>query len=206
MATKKTGGAAAAAAAIVTGEADEDLAQIVALLGDSAQKSSARAARILEEVVSLKPMLGAPHIKALVAGLQSEHGRVAQACARALPQITRVAPAKVAKQLANLHARFGPAGDIERDAIVRTFVALSAASVAYQKRVIGVLQEALAGADPKTLDAWAEVALPVLKGEPHAQAREVVEARLPSLPRAVAQRIGARLGIKLRPLSAPPKR
>ena len=55
-------------------------------------------------------------------------------------------------------------------------------------------------ADPKTILRWAEVVLPSLKGEPHARARAVVEARLPSMARPLAQPIANLLGIKLRPL------
>ena len=86
---------------------------------------------------------------------------------------------------------------------MRTFVALCVASVAYQRRVVEVLEKALTGADPKTLVRWTEIVLPALKGEPHAQARAVVEQRLPEIPRPQAEKIADFLGIKLRPSRAP---
>mgnify|MGYP000741766283 CR=1 FL=1 len=45
--------------------------------------------------------------------------------------------------------------------------------------------------------AW-RIVLPALKGEPHARARGVVEARLYRIPRAIAQQIADILKIKLR--------
>jgi hypothetical protein len=46
--------------------------------------------------------------------------------------------------------------------------------------------------------------LPALKGEPHAQARAVVEQRLSAIPRPQAEKISEFLGIKLRPSRVPP--
>ena len=70
----------------------------------------------------------------------------------------------------------------------------------YQKKLIDIFEQALRQADAKALPRWVEVILPALKGEPYAQARAVVEARLtePELPKATAQRIADQLGIKLR--------
>jgi hypothetical protein len=76
---------------------------------------------------------------------------------------------------------------------------LCTASVAYQKRLIDVMESALGKAEPKTLQQWTEIILPALKGEPHAQARAVVVARLEALPRPIAQQIATFLGVKLRP-------
>ena len=59
-------------------------------------------------------------------------------------------------------------------------------------------RKALAGAEPKTLLRWTELVLPALKGEPHAQARAVVEQRLPDVPRPQAEKIAEFLGIRLR--------
>ena len=47
--------------------------------------------------------------------------------------------------------------------MVRTFVALCLASVAYQKRVVDVLERALAGAEPRPLQRWTERVLPALR-------------------------------------------
>ena len=60
-------------------------------------------------------------------------------------------------------------------------------------------RKALTGAEPKTLLRWTELVLPALKGEPHAQARAVVEQRLNDIPRPQAEKIAEFLGIRLRP-------
>ena len=127
-----------------------------------------------------------------------------QASAAALPVLARVAPAKVARHLEKLRASFDTTSDVGKEGMVRTFVALCLASVAYQKRVVDVLEKALASAEPRTLQRWTELVLPALKGEPHAQARAVVEQRLPAIPRPQAEKIGDFLGIKLRPSRIPP--
>ena len=108
------------------------------------------------------------------------------------------APAKVARHLERLRANYDAAIDVAKDGIVRTFVALCIASVAYQKRVIDVLEKQSSGAEPKTLLRWTELVLPALKGEPHAQARAVVEQRLNDIPRPQAEKIAEFLGIRLR--------
>jgi hypothetical protein len=127
---------------------------------------------------------------------------VAQCCAHCLPALARVAPAKVAKQLKTMQAALPDAPEIAKDGLVRTFVALCVASVTYQKRLIDSFELALRTADAQQLPLWVEHILPALKGEPYAQARSVVEQRLPDpeLPREVAQRIADFLGVKLRPL------
>jgi hypothetical protein len=135
--------------------------------------------------------------------LASPHARVVRASANALPELARVAPAKVARHLPKLKDAFDDVTDVARDGIVRTWVSLCLASVAYQRRLIDILQHALTNAPDKTLVAWSAVVLPALKGEPHAEAREVVEARIPQLPRPLAQKIAKQLGITLRPSHAP---
>ena len=131
------------------------------------------------------------------------NARAVQAGAHALPVLARVAPAKVARHLEKLRGSFDSASETGKEGMVRTFVALCLASVAYQKRVVDVLERALAGAEPRTLQRWTEIVLPALKGEPHAQARAVVEQRLPEIPRPLAEKIGEFLGIKLRPSRFP---
>ena len=97
-----------------------------------------------------------------------------------------------------LKAAYEPAIWDGRDGLVRTFAALCTASVAYQKRLEPSLTTALEGADGKTLLRWSLIVLPALKGEPHARARSVVEARLYRIPRSIAQQIAEFLKIKLR--------
>lgn len=160
----------------------------------------ANASRVLEEWLLKKPEVLVPAIDRLIGCINSPHKRVAQTAALALPVMGRLAPARVARHLPTLTDKFPECSDVAKDGLVATFAALCTASVAYQKRLEPVLDLALSSADPKTLLRWAEVVLPSLKGEPHARARSVVEARLPSMPRPQAQPIATFLGIKLRPL------
>lgn len=186
----------AGAAAILAGDEAQLLQHVQALEHEG--RAAGAAARVIEEVVQHKPQLGAPHIGRLVKILLGGPPRGAQAAAATLPLLAKAAPAKVARHLDLLRAGFAGASDTVKDGMVRVFIALCVASVAYQRRVIDVIEQALAGAEPKTLVAWTELALPALKGEPHAQARAVVEQRLLELPKPQAQRIADFLGIKLR--------
>jgi hypothetical protein len=200
---KKKGGSAEVAAQIVAGTAEPGLAHYARALEDENPNTASQAARILEELVGLKPVLCAPHIERFVRLLSSGNARVVQTSASALPALARVAPAKVARHLDRLRNSYDAATDVAKEGMVRTFVALCVASVAYQRRVVDVLEKALRGAEPKTLVRWTEIVLPALKGEPHAQARAVVEQRLPEIPRPQAEKIADFLGIKLRPSRAP---
>jgi hypothetical protein len=197
-AKKKPTSAADIAKAVVEGSASPGLPHYAKLLDDDNPNAAAQGARVLEELAALKPELCAPHIERLVRALWSPHARVGQAAATALPSLAKVAPAKVARHLDRLQAGFDSGSDVAKDGIVRTLVGLCLASVAYQRRVVDVLEKALAQAEPKTLQRWTEVVLPALKGEPHAQARSAVEKRLPECPRPVAEKIAEQLGIKLR--------
>jgi hypothetical protein len=201
---KKKLSSAEIAASIVAGGAEPGLSHYARTLEDPNVNTAAQAARVLEEVVNLKPELCAPFIERFVRALGSENARSVQAGANALPQLARVAPAKVARHLEKLRAGFDTTSDVGKEGMVRTFVALCLASVAYQKRVVDVLEKALATAEPRTLQRWTELVLPALKGEPHAQARAVVESRLQSIPRMQAEKISEFLGIKLRPSRIPP--
>ena len=167
------------------------------LHGKSATAAVA-AARVLHELVERKPELLVPHAEKFARGLTSKHKRVVQTSADALPAIAKIAPAKVARHLEILKAAYEPGILAARDGLVRTFSALCTASVAYQKRLEPSLTTALEGADAKTLLKWSLIVLPALKGEPHARARSVVEARLYRIPRSIAQQIAEFLKIKLR--------
>lgn len=167
-------------------------------LADSRPSPAGQAARVVEELTAGKPEALVPLVDRLVSSLRSDHVRVVSACALALPAMARLAPARVARHLPALTASFGDVSPAAQDGLVRTFATLCVASVAYQKRLEPVLDVALGAADAKTLLRWAQIVLPALKGEPHARARAVVERRLPSLPRPVAQKIADHLGIKLR--------
>lgn len=156
-------------------------------------------ARVLAEILVVRPELLVPHTEKLTKSIASKQKRVVQTAADALPVLARIAPARVARYLDFLRGAFGAALEEGQDGLVRTFSALCVASVAYQRRLEPVLTEALAGADGKVLLKWTQIVLPALKGEPHARARAVVEGRLESLPRPVAQPIADFLGVKLRP-------
>jgi hypothetical protein len=185
---------------VVGTTAESDLESLVAQLEDASKTTSTKAARTVEEIASNKSDLLVPHIEKLMNLLSSNQNRVVQTCANALPNIARVAPAKVAKHLDLLTTMFDSLSDTGKDGSVRTFVALCNASIAYQKRLITVIERALSGADGKTLQRWTDLILPVLKGEPHAQARAEVERRLNDIPRPIARKIAESLGIQLRPI------
>lgn len=194
--------AASLANALVSGTSTTSMEQYVEQLLQPNATVSGPAAQVLEALAQVKPELLTPHIELLVKHLSSAQIHVAQCCAHCLPALARVAPAKVAKQLKTMQAAFPDAPEIAKDGLVRTFVALCVASVTYQKRLIESFELALRTADAQQLPLWVEHILPALKGEPYAQARSVVEQRLPDpeLPRDVAQRIADFLGVKLRPL------
>ena len=197
-AKKKKGAAAAADNILNADDASSRVAELAEALLDSRSTTATRAARVLHELVPLKPSLLSPHVEKFARGITSKHKRVVQTSADALPAIAKKAPARVAKHLDTLKESFEPANETGRDGLVRTFANLCTASVAYQKRLEPVLTLALEGCDGKTLARWSEIVLPALKGEPHARARTVVEDRLDRIPRAIAQQIASRLGVRLR--------
>lgn len=193
----KPRGAAAEAIRLIEEGSPSDFNRWGAMLHDDKPTTATNAARVLGEVAQRKPRALTPIVDRFVAAIRSDRKRIVQTAADALPAIASVAPARVAKHLDKLEAAYPDASEVGRDGLVRTFATLCAASVAYQKRLEPVLKQALAGADPKTLAKWTEVVLPALKGEPHANARTVVEGRLQTLPRGPAQKIADFLGVKL---------
>jgi len=198
---KALSGAGAVAAGIVAELQTTQITTLGAQLVDERPAMATQAARVLEEVLSIKPEMLVTIIDRFVTGVLGENARVVQTCAAALPHMARLAPARVARHLQLLTDSFSAASPLGKDGLVRTFAALCSASVAYQKRLEPVLDLALGQADPKTLVRWTEIVLPALKGEPHARARSVVEARVADLPRPIAQKLADFLGIKLRRIS-----
>jgi len=198
-APKKPSVAALAAEVLL---ADEEPSRRVAELGaqmlDSRAGRATQAARTLGEVCQRKPELLTSIVDKLVAGISSKQKRVIQTSAEALPLLSRISPARVAKHLPRLNEAFDETNAVGKDGLVRTFAGLCTASVAYQARLEPVLTKALEEADGKTLLSWSQVVLPALKGEPHARAREIVEQRLYRIPRSAAQKIADFLGIRLR--------
>lgn len=172
----------------------------LASLEDEREAPANQAARLVQELAEHKPELLVPLIERFSRLLVSKNKRVAGSSAAALPPLSRIAPAKVAKQLPLLTQNWEDTTEEGKDGLVRTFAGLCTASVAYQKRLEPALARALGEAEPKLLIRWTEIVLPALKGEPHARARAVVEERLPNIPRPQAQKIADFLGIKLRPL------
>jgi hypothetical protein len=198
---KALSGAGAVAAGIVAELQTTQITTLGGQLVDDRPATATQAARVLEEVLAIKPEMLVTIIDRFVAGVLGENARVVQTCAAALPHMARLAPARVARHLQLLTDSFSAASPLGKDGLVRTFAALCSASVAYQKRLEPVLDLALGQADPKTLVRWTEIVLPALKGEPHARARSVVEARVADLPRPIAQKLADFLGIKLRRIS-----
>jgi hypothetical protein len=190
---------------IIAGHAEHGLAHYVHLLEDENDAVVSQGARVIDEIVTHKPELLAPHLDRLIAALLSDRPRNVRCAAAALPVLARVTPAKVAKHLPMLVDQLEGAPLAAKDALLRTFVGLCVASVTYQKRLLDVFGRSLQKADDVSLPQWTELILPALKGEPYAQVRAIVEGRLsdPDLPRPTAQRIADHLGIKLR---VPPPR
>ena len=177
----------------------QEVLKVGALLLDDRESAASQAARVLDEILLRRPEALVPIIERLIVAVGSTQTRVVNTASSALPVLARVAPARVSRHLDRLVDSFGNTTDIGKDGLVRTFISLCLASIAYQKRLEPALARALQEADPKTLAKWTELVLPALKGEPHAHARTVVEERLATLPRPVAQRIAGFLGVKLRP-------
>lgn len=202
VAPKKKSPSAELAEQIIAG-AEPGAAHYARSLESDNPTTASQGARVLEEIVLRKPELCAPHIERFVRLLACENARVVQACAQMLPALARVAPAKVARHLDKLRVNYDTVSDVAKEGIVRTFVALCLASVAYQRRVVDVFEKALGSAEPKTLLRFTELILPALKGEPHAQARAVVQRRLNDTPRPQAEKIAELLGVRLRTSRAP---
>jgi hypothetical protein len=196
---KKPGGAAAIAAGIVAGTAEPALDHYARSLSNDKPSAATRAARVFDEVAALKPALLVPYIERLVALLQSDQKRVVRTSAKVLPLLVETAPAKVARHLERLVESYPSVSDVGKDGLVRTYAALCATSIAYQKRLIDVIVRALGEVEAPKLEAWARLVLPVLKGEPHAEARAVVERRVEEIPRPEARKVAEFLGVKLRP-------
>ncbi|MCA9603335.1 MAG: hypothetical protein KC417_14985 [Myxococcales bacterium] len=192
------GGASAVADEILAENATNRVAQLGKELLDDKPTTSTQAARVLSDLIVKKADLMVPLVDRFCVAIESENRRVVQTAAEALPEIAKLAPARVAKQLDKLREAFAKTPDIGKHGLVQTFANLCIASVAYQKRLEPILSEALGGAEPKTLVDWTKIVLPALKGEPHANARAVVEKRLYEIPKPQAQEIADFLGIKLR--------
>ncbi len=184
---------------IAANDAQAVLRHAVAL-EDERETAANHAARLMQELAELKPELLVPLIERFARLVANKNKRVVTTSASALAPLSRIAPAKVAKQLPVLTQNWEHTTEEGKDGLVRTFAGLCTASVAYQKRLEPALARALGEAEPKLLIRWTEIVLPALKGEPHARARAVVEERLPAIPRPQAQKIADFLGIKLRPL------
>jgi len=193
-------GTQALAAELIAQSDSHAVMRHAAALEDEREGPSSQAARVLQEIAEQKPEMLVPLIERFSRLLVSKNKRVVQTCAAALGPLSRIAPAKVAKQLPLLTQNWEHTTEEGQDGLVRAFAGLCTASVAYQKRLEPALARALGDADPKLLIRWTEIVLPALKGEPHARARAVVEQRLPNIPRPLAQKIADFLGIKLRPV------
>ena len=197
---KRTQSAAAIAEAVVEDADENAIDDYLESMGQDTQAAD-RAARVLEQIARQKPALLAPYIKRLVPLLYSGRDRVANACGIALFELTQVAPAKVAKQLGVFRERFDSASDAARNGTMHIFVGLCRASVTYQRRLQDVLERAVIEVSPQWLLPWAEQLLPTLKGEPYAEVRAHIAARLSELPMPQAQKLANVLGFSKRPLA-----
>jgi hypothetical protein len=185
---------------LITANDSQAVLRHAVALEDERETAANHAARLMQELAELKPELLVPLIERFARLVANKNKRVVSTSAAALAPLSRIAPAKVAKQLPVLTQNWEHTTEEGKDGLVRTFAGLCTASVAYQKRLEPALARALGEAEPKLLIRWTEIVLPALKGEPHARARAVVEERLPAIPRPQAQKIADFLGIKLRPL------
>lgn len=169
-------------------------------LQDMATESSTaeRAAQVVEQVAERAPGLFATHVPSLISLLEARNSGASRVSAQTLLRLTRVAPAKVAKHLDRLRSVFEHGSSAVRDSTLQVLMGLCRASVVYQKRLIDLIERALDEADPATLSRWATWVLPALKGQPHFQARERIEARLPQLGGEPAEKLAALLGVSLR--------
>ena len=194
----KSQAASEVAARVLAGEDEKTIADLGDDLVSGKKSVAAQAARVLDEILEKQPESVVPIIDRFAKAIGAPAKRPAQSAANALPQMARVAPARVARHLPRLKESFDGATAAGKDGLIRTFAGLCTASVAYQKRLEDVLNKGLREADAKTLITWTEVVLPALKGEPHARARATVEGRLGRIPKVHAQKIADFLGIKLR--------
>jgi hypothetical protein len=198
-ATGRPRGTSALAQQILESDAPApQIAELGVALLDGTSTRATNAARVVADIAEAKIEAVVPLVDKFVKTIASKNKRVVQTAADALPNVARIAPARVARHLELLKTSFAQSSPVGKDGLVRTFAALCTASVAYQKRLEPVLTYALGEADGKMLLRWSQIVLPALKGEPHARARAVVESRLERIPRAYAQQIADFLGIKLR--------
>lgn len=180
------------------GPKEEEVLEMVK--GLAHEKSAVTTSKDIEDLALSHPESAVFAIDALIHAMitRSAPKVATQTAIDLLPQLTKLAPARVAKHLGAMTLAFKQVSEQAKHGLMQTFAALCLASVAYQKRLEEVLDEALGHADPKTLQRWCETILPALKGEPHARAKAVVERRLPEIPRPIAQQIAGYLGVKIR--------
>ncbi|MCC7539749.1 MAG: hypothetical protein IT379_26235 [Deltaproteobacteria bacterium] len=174
----------------------EATAILVKHLDERETAVSVDVAKVLEIIAAASPKLLGPGADGLAAAIRSTNARTATVASTLLAVAAPAVPARVAKHLDALLKVFPVGAPAVRDALVRAFAGLCAASVAYQRRLGPVLEEALATCSERDLPRWAEVILPSLKGEPHARARAIVERRMPELPRPGVLRVAKLLGVK----------
>lgn len=194
----RTGGSAARAEAVVA-EADHVAIEkyLAAMAGEG--PGADRAARVLEQVALMDAAMLAGHVPELLSLMYGGRPRVAQAAGIALSELTKTTPAKVGKHLGTLRDH-ADSGSAEAQAgTFMTLVGLCRASVSYQRRVQDLLENALRKASSDDFLVWARMALPVLKGEPYAELRSLVEARLPTESAKKARDLADELGLDISP-------
>lgn len=156
------------------------------------------AAETLRRLADIDPRRMGAVVNRIVPHLALAHPEVVTIAGETLVVLTREVPAKVAKHSDAMLALWPTATPQGRAVMVRILTGLCEASVVYQRRLGPHLERALAEADLEALVEWAAALLPVLKGEPYANARAIAEQRLADLPRDEGRAACATIGISYR--------
>jgi len=114
---------------IAANDAQAVLRHAVAL-EDERETAANHAARLMQELAELKPELLVPLIERFARLVANKNKRVVTTSASALAPLSRIAPAKVAKQLPVLTQNWEHTTEEGKDGLVRTFAGLCTASVA----------------------------------------------------------------------------
>ena len=112
---KASGGAAAEAERLLEAQDNAAIGAHTENMISGGRTAATQSARVVSEIVTRKPEALASFVDRLVTGLRSEHKRVIQASAQALPAVAQVAPARVAKHLDRLKEGFDELSEAGQD-------------------------------------------------------------------------------------------
>lgn len=175
----------------------QELRRIAAVLSRG-NEEAVQAAQTLRRLADIDPRRLGGVVSRIAQHLALDHVEVVALAGETLALLAQAVPAKVAKHSDAMVQLWPEATSTGRNAIVRTLIGLCEASVVYQRRLGPHLERALAEADLDTLVTWAADLLPVLKGEPYANARAIAEERLADLPRDEGRAACATVGVSYR--------